>query len=135
MSDSQDETARFADDLVPSDTHPLSPEDQAAIAALPKNSALLIALRGPATGSKFLLDQDLNLAGRFPNADVFLDDVTVSRRHVEFARSPQGFILRDLGSMNGTYVNGSRVDQADLKPGDEILIGKYRLTFFAGGQS
>jgi pSer/pThr/pTyr-binding forkhead associated (FHA) protein len=132
MSQPHDETARFSGDLLASDTPTLSPEEQAAIAALPKNSALLIAQRGPSIGSRFLLDDDTSVAGRHPNADIFLDDVTVSRRHVEFSRSGVNFSLRDMGSMNGTYLNGARVDQNDLKTGDEIQIGKYHLTFFAG---
>jgi pSer/pThr/pTyr-binding forkhead associated (FHA) protein len=132
MSQPHDETARFSGDLLASDAPTLSPEEQAAIAALPKNSALLIAQRGPSIGSRFLLDDDLSVAGRHPNADIFLDDVTVSRRHVEFSRIGAEFSLRDMGSMNGTYLNGARVDQNDLKTGDEIQIGKYHLTFFAG---
>jgi pSer/pThr/pTyr-binding forkhead associated (FHA) protein len=132
MSQPHDETARFSGDLLASDAPTLSPEEQVAIAALPKSSALLIAQRGPSIGSRFLLGDDTSVAGRHPNADIFLDDVTVSRRHVEFSRSGVNFSLRDMGSMNGTYLNGTRVDQNDLKTGDEIQIGKYHLTFFAG---
>lgn len=133
MSQPQDETARFAEDIIPKDSQTLSPEEQAAIAALPQNSALLIAQRGPSAGSRFLLDADVTVAGRHPNADIFLDDVTVSRRHVEFVRSNGGFEIRDLGSMNGTYLNGARVDGSALVNGDVVQIGKYHLTFFAGG--
>lgn len=133
MSQPQDETARFAEDIIPKDSQTLSPEEQAAIAALPQNSALLIAQRGPSAGSRFLLDADVTVAGRHPNADIFLDDVTVSRRHVEFVRSNGGFEIRDLGSMNGTYLNGARVDGSVLVNGDVVQIGKYHLTFFAGG--
>jgi pSer/pThr/pTyr-binding forkhead associated (FHA) protein len=132
MIQPQDETARFAEDIIPKDTQ-LSAEEQSAISALPKNSALLIAQRGPSSGSRFLLDQDLTLAGRHPNADIFLDDVTVSRRHVEFVRSNAGFEVRDLGSMNGTYLNGERVDTSILSSGDVVQVGKYHLTFFVGG--
>jgi len=132
MDQPHDETARFAEDIVPKDTQTLSNEEQAAIAALPKNSALLIAQRGPSAGSRFLLDDDVSIAGRHPNADVFLDDVTVSRKHVEFVRSASGFRINDLGSMNGTYLNGSRVDSAELSNGDVVQVGKYHLTFFAG---
>ena len=133
MSQPQDETARFAEDIIPKDSQTLSPEEQAAIAALPQNSALLIAQRGPSAGSRFLLDADVTVAGRHPNADIFLDDVTVSRRHVEFFLSNGGFEIRDLGSMNGTYLNGARVDGSVLVNGDVVQIGKYHLTFFAGG--
>ena len=133
MIQPQDETARFAEDIIPKDTQTLGPEEQAAIAALPNNSALLIAQRGPSSGSRFLLDQDLTVAGRHPNADIFLDDVTVSRRHVEFVRSGKSFEMRDLGSMNGTYLNGSRADGSVLSSGDVVQIGKYHLTFYLGG--
>lgn len=132
MSQPHDETARFSGDLLASDAPSLSPEEQSAIAALPANSALLIAQRGPSVGSRFLLDKDLSVAGRHPNADIFLDDVTVSRRHVEFSRNPSGFLMKDMGSMNGTYLNGSRAEQSQLSTGDEIQIGKYHLTYFAG---
>ncbi len=128
---SSDETARFAEDLVPQDSDSLSPEEQSAVSALPAGSALLIVRRGAGVGSRFLLDQDLTVAGRHPDADIFLDDVTVSRKHAEFIRSGNRFSVTDLGSMNGTYADGSRVDSADLSHGDEVQIGKFRMTFFA----
>ncbi|MCF8524344.1 MAG: FHA domain-containing protein [Aquiluna sp.] len=128
---SSDETARFAEDLVPQDSDSLSPEELSAVSALPAGSALLIVRRGAGVGSRFLLDQDLTVAGRHPDADIFLDDVTVSRKHAEFIRSGNGFSVTDLGSMNGTYAVGSRVDSADLSHGDEVQIGKFRMTFFA----
>ncbi len=128
---SSDETARFAEDLVPQDSDSLSPEEQSAVSALPAGSALLIVRRGAGVGSRFLLDQDLTVAGRHPDADIFLDDVTVSRKHAEFIRSGNRFSVTDLGSMNGTYAVGSRVDSADLSHGDEVQIGKFRMTFFA----
>ncbi|OMH24247.1 FHA domain-containing protein [Tersicoccus phoenicis] len=108
----------------------LSPEEQASIEALPGGSALLIAHQGPNAGARFLLDQSVTTAGRHPNADIFLDDVTVSRRHVEFRRTDDGFDLVDSRSLNGTYVNGDRVDRARLTSGDEVRIGKFRLTFY-----
>jgi len=128
---SSDETARFAEDLVPQDSDSLSPEEQSAVSALPAGSAILIVRRGAGVGSRFLLDQDLTVAGRHPDADIFLDDVTVSRKHAEFIRSGNRFSVTDLGSMNGTYADGSRVDSADLSHGDEVQIGKFRMTFFA----
>ncbi|WP_374104655.1 FHA domain-containing protein [Streptomyces sp. GESEQ-4] len=110
----------------------LSPEAQAAVDALPLGSALLVVRRGPNSGSRFLLDSDLTTAGRHPQSDIFLDDVTVSRRHVEFRRSPDGsFTVADVGSLNGTYVNRERIDQVALSNGDEVQIGKYRLVFYA----
>ncbi len=113
----------------------LSPEAQAAVDALPLGSALLVVRRGPNSGSRFLLDADLTTAGRHPQSDIFLDDVTVSRRHVEFRRSPDGsFTVADVGSLNGTYVNRERIDQVALSTGDEVQIGKYRLVFYASRQ-
>ncbi|WP_283249788.1 FHA domain-containing protein [Streptomyces sp. TS71-3] len=109
----------------------LSPEAQAAVDALPIGSALLIVRRGPNSGSRFLLDGDLTTAGRHPQSDIFLDDVTVSRRHVEFRRGSDGaFTVADVGSLNGTYVNRERIDSAPLAGGDEVQIGKYRLVFY-----
>ncbi|MGW0792858.1 FHA domain-containing protein [Streptomyces sp. NPDC002911] len=110
----------------------LSPEAQVAVDALPAGSALLVVRRGPNSGSRFLLDGDLTTAGRHPQSDIFLDDVTVSRRHVEFHRSPEGsFTVGDVGSLNGTYVNRERIDSVALTNGDEVQIGKYRLVFYA----
>ena len=125
-----DETARFADDLVASQPPTLTPEEASAVAALPVGSALLVVHRGPNLGSRFLLDQDISFAGRHPEADIFLDDVTVSRKHAEFVRVGQSFTVRDLGSMNGIFVNGERVEAANLESGSEVLIGKFRLTFY-----
>ncbi|MEU5015424.1 FHA domain-containing protein [Streptomyces sp. NPDC021749] len=110
----------------------LSPEAQAAVDALPLGSALLIVRRGPNSGSRFLLDSELTTAGRHPQSDIFLDDVTVSRRHVEFRRGSDGlFTVADVGSLNGTYVNRERIDSVALNNGDEVQIGKYRLVFYA----
>ncbi|MFC5723339.1 FHA domain-containing protein [Streptomyces gamaensis] len=108
----------------------LSPEAQAAVDALPLGSALLVVRRGPNSGSRFLLDGELTTAGRHPQSDIFLDDVTVSRRHVEFRRVQGGFTVTDVGSLNGTYVNRERIDSAALSNGDEVQIGKYRLVFY-----
>ncbi|MFI1488477.1 FHA domain-containing protein [Streptomyces sp. NPDC020747] len=110
----------------------LSPEAQAAVDALPLGSALLVVRRGPNSGSRFLLDGELTTAGRHPQSDIFLDDVTVSRRHVEFRRVSDGsFTVADVGSLNGTYVNRERIDSVPLSNGDEVQIGKYRLVFHA----
>jgi pSer/pThr/pTyr-binding forkhead associated (FHA) protein len=108
----------------------LSSADQAAVDSLPPGSALLVVRRGPNSGSRFLLDSDTTTAGRHPSSDIFLDDVTVSRRHAEFNRSRGGFVVRDVGSLNGTYLNRERIDEATLSGGDEVQIGKYRLVFY-----
>ena len=98
---------------------------------LPEGQALLVVKRGPNAGARFLLDQETTTAGRHPEADIFLDDVTVSRRHAEFRKNGDTFEVVDVGSLNGTYVNRERVDDAALRTGDEIQIGKFRLTFYA----
>jgi hypothetical protein len=110
----------------------LTTEEEAAVLALPAGSALLVAHSGPNHGARFLLDQDVTTAGRHPEADIFLDDVTVSRKHVEFRRTGEGFTVVDSGSLNGTYVNNDRVDSLALRTGDEVQIGKFRLTYYAG---
>jgi pSer/pThr/pTyr-binding forkhead associated (FHA) protein len=102
---------------------------QRAIDALAPGSALLVVKRGPNAGSRFLLDQDVTTVGRHQDSDIFLDDVTVSRRHVEFRRDGSGFAVYDVGSLNGTYVNRERIDSAVLAGGDEVQIGKFRLIF------
>jgi pSer/pThr/pTyr-binding forkhead associated (FHA) protein len=109
----------------------LNPADAAAVDALPAGSALLVVQRGPGAGSRYLLDTDLSTVGRHPESDIFLDDITVSRRHVEFRRADGTFRVHDVGSLNGTYLNGDRVDDAELQSGDEVRIGKFRLIFFA----
>ncbi len=109
----------------------LNPEDAAAVDALPQGSALLVVQRGPGAGSRFLLDTETVTAGRHPDCEIFLDDVTVSRRHAEFTRTPEGFRVADVGSLNGTYVNRDRIDDVLLQGGDEVQIGKFRLVYFA----
>ncbi|RAY11108.1 hypothetical protein DPM19_31865 [Actinomadura craniellae] len=103
--------------------------EQVAVEALPPGTALLVVKRGPNAGSRFLLDKERTSAGRHPESDIFLDDVTVSRRHAEFYRHGGTFSVRDVGSLNGTYVNRERIDQAGLSGGDEVQIGKFRLVF------
>jgi pSer/pThr/pTyr-binding forkhead associated (FHA) protein len=109
----------------------LNDADAAAVDALPAGSALLVVQRGPSAGSRFLLDTDLVSAGRHPESEIFLDDVTVSRRHAEFRRGADGYTVADVGSLNGTYVNRDRIDEVSLQGGDEVQIGKYRLVYFA----
>lgn len=105
--------------------------DLAAADGLPPGTALLVVRRGPNAGSRFLLDSDLTTAGRHPDSDIFLDDVTVSRRHAEFYRHGNMFTVRDVGSLNGTYVNRERIEEAVLSGGDEVQVGKFRLVFMA----
>ena len=110
----------------------LSAQDQATVDALVPGTALLVVLRGPNTGARFLLDADEVSTGRHPDSDIFLDDVTVSRTHAKFRREADDFLVRDVGSLNGTYVNRERIEEATLKTGDEVQIGKFRLVFYAG---
>jgi hypothetical protein len=106
--------------------------DPASLETLPAGTALLVVKRGPNAGSRFLLDSDITTAGRHRDSDIFLDDVTVSRRHAEFYRYGDRFTVRDVGSLNGTYVNQERIEEAALIGGDEVQIGKFRLVFLTG---
>jgi pSer/pThr/pTyr-binding forkhead associated (FHA) protein len=110
----------------------LSPVDAAAVDALPAGSAMLVVQKGPSAGSRFLLDKEEVTAGRHNDSEIFLDDVTVSRRHAVFTREGAEFTVADAGSLNGTYVNRDRIDKVVLKDSDEVQIGKYRLVFFSG---
>lgn len=111
-------------------TKPLSEEDAAALRALPQSSAMLIVRRGPNEGSRFLLQTDTVTAGRHPDSDIFLDDITVSRHHARFTRGSEGWQVSDNGSLNGTYVRRALIDgPTTLQHGDEIQIGKFRFVF------
>ncbi|MFC6706897.1 FHA domain-containing protein [Flexivirga alba] len=113
----------------------LSSSDQATIDALRPGTALLLALRGPNSGARFLLDDAEVSVGRHPSSDIFLDDVTVSRRHAVFRRTDAGYAVTDIGSLNGTYVNGELVDSHDLTTRDEVMVGKFRLVFYGAPTS
>ncbi|WP_314537334.1 oxoglutarate dehydrogenase inhibitor Odhl [uncultured Corynebacterium sp.] len=101
----------------------------------PAGAAILIVKRGPNAGARFLLDQETTTAGRHPESDIFLDDVTVSRRHAEFRLNDGTFEVVDVGSLNGTYVNREPRNSQVLAIGDEIQIGKFRLVFIAGPEN
>jgi pSer/pThr/pTyr-binding forkhead associated (FHA) protein len=101
----------------------------AAAAALAHGSAMLVVKRGPNVGSKFILNQPVMTAGRHPVSDIFLDDITVSRRHAEFRNENGEFRVVDLGSLNGTYRNREAVDSAVLANGDVLQVGNVRLVF------
>jgi hypothetical protein len=110
----EDELDRYLDDLAP-------------------GLGLFVVRHGPNAGSSYRLDNDTTTIGRHPDSDVFLDDITVSRRHVRIDRDSEGYVLHDVGSLNGTYVNRKRVDQMRLRHGDEVQVGRYRLSFVLGG--
>ena len=100
---------------------------------LPESMGMLVVKRGPNAGSKFVLDAEVTRAGRHPDSEIFLDDITVSRRHAEIVRNDGGYSLKDVGSLNGTYLNRERIEGAvPLRNGDELQIGKFKLVFFSG---
>jgi pSer/pThr/pTyr-binding forkhead associated (FHA) protein len=124
-----DTTVTFAPAELESDLEEeihISPEE------LEGGRGVLVVKRGPNAGSKFFLDTDVTQIGRHPDSDIFLDDITVSRRHAEIRRNDSTFGLHDVGSLNGTYVNRERVEKAELRSGDEIQIGKFKLVFLTG---
>lgn len=97
---------------------------------LPPGTGLLVVVRGPNAGSRYLLDRDATTVGRHPDSHVFLDDVTVSRHHARVDREQDdAFVLHDLGSLNGTYLGGERVDRRHLRAGDELQVGRFKLVF------
>lgn len=117
--------------LLPGDAALDSPEDEVTVALddLPEGTGMLLVKRGPNVGSRFVLDAEVTRAGRHPDSEIFLDDITVSRRHAEFVRQGGGYVLRDTGSLNGTYVNRERIEEAVLNNGDEVQVGKFKLVF------
>lgn len=97
---------------------------------LPSEVGVLIVRAGGQAGARFPLSEDITRLGRHPDSEISLDDITVSRRHAEIERTPDGYVVSDAGSLNGTYVNQERVDRIVLRHGDELQIGKFRLVFF-----
>ncbi len=105
------------------------------IAELPTGVGMLVVRRGPNAGSRYLLEDAETSAGRHPDSDIFLDDITVSRRHAVVARRDGGYRVTDVGSLNGTYVNHERRDEGPLVHGDELQIGRFVLLFVVGAAS
>lgn len=103
------------------------------VGELPMETGVLIVRAGAQAGSRFALDADLTRLGRHPDSEISLDDITVSRRHADIERTPEGYVVSDAGSLNGTYVNQERTDTVMLRHGDELQIGKFRLVFFERG--
>jgi pSer/pThr/pTyr-binding forkhead associated (FHA) protein len=107
-----------------------------ALDDLPEGVGMLLVKRGPGAGSRFILDEDVISAGRHPDSDIFLDDVTVSRRHAEVVRTASGYSLRDTGSLNGTYLNRERIErEVALANGDELQVGRFKLIFLTSAGS
>lgn len=128
-----DATSTISIPAFDTDTEEMGPDDVSAVENLPAGSALLLVQRGPSAGARFLLNTEKITVGRHPDSEIFLDDITVSRRHATFTRASDGYQVADLGSLNGTYVNRDRIDDTiTLAGGDEVQIGKYRLIYFAG---
>jgi pSer/pThr/pTyr-binding forkhead associated (FHA) protein len=98
--------------------------------------ASLIVRSGSQAGDAFALDDQLTRLGRHPDSEISLDDITVSRRHAEVERTDAGYVVRDAGSLNGTYLNAERIDdEVVLHQGDELQVGKFRLVFFERADS
>ena len=120
-------TSVRTDDLYKS----LSADQQEVVNKLPKDVGILLVLSGAGIGGRYLLDSDETKVGRDINNEICLDDITVSRSHALISKS-DGYTVKDLGSLNGTYVNAVVVRESKINPGDEVQIGKYHLTLFVG---
>lgn len=131
LSDSQDNTASF--EAIAS-----APETMSTASGLVReihiSEPVLFVTKGPNEGELFELGKTAMTLGRDPDSNVFLDDITVSRKHAQIYLKDGHYVLEDTGSLNGTYLNQERVETAALQRGDEIQIGKYRMTFLAGAE-
>lgn len=110
------------------------PELIEVLNALAEGSAMLVSLIGPGKGARYLLEPEVTQIGRATTNEIFLDDVTVSRKHAQVLKREKNYFLQDLGSLNGTYLNGELISEKPLNDGDELQIGKYRMHFFKGGK-
>jgi hypothetical protein len=108
-------------------------EINVAVGELAAGAGVLVVKRGPDVGAKYVLGDEITRVGRHPESEIFLDDITVSRRHAEFMRRGHEYVVKDVGSLNGTYVNRERIDEATLASGDEVQIGKFKLLFLSTG--
>ena len=114
-------------------TQSYTPEEEADVEARRdiEGPALVIRAGGGRAGEHFALEQERTTIGRSPDCDIFLDDVTVSRRHAIALKQGDAFVIEDQGSLNGTFLNRRRIESAELSDDDELQIGKYRLVFLA----
>lgn len=106
--------------------------DDVDVAQSPDDLAGFVVKRGPKAGSRYGLDEPVVTIGRHPDSSIFLDDITVSRRHAEVRRVGITYEVADVGSLNGTYVNRQRIEAAALEDGDELQVGKFKLVFLRG---
>jgi len=131
LADGDDATITLhpTDEAEAAEEHP-----DVTLVEVPHGAGVLVVTRGPNIGTRYLLADSVVRAGRHPESDIFLDDITVSRRHVEITPEDGGaYSLRDVGSLNGTYVNRERIDEVQLSPGDEVQIGKFKLVYLVAG--
>lgn len=129
---SREVTGKIPVDRLQENLTQLNDEEREIVSKLSPQDGMLIVHRGPSKGARFLLT-DIATIGRSPESEVFLDDVTVSRKHAIVSRmQDKVFHLKDLGSLNGTYVNGYSTLEVQLSSGDEIQIGKFHMLFFGG---
>ncbi len=96
------------------------------------HEGLFVVLHGPKAGARYALDSDVVTMGRHPNSVIFLDDISVSRRHAEVRRVGSRYSVRDVGSLNGTYIERQRVDEHELADGEVLQIGRFKLVFVHG---
>lgn len=112
-----------------------APEREAAVEDEAIEGPVLVVRKGPEVGERFYIDKPELTIGRDPEADIFLNDVTISRHHASLSLVGEKVLVRDAGSLNGTYVNGVCVDSAELQHGDALQIGRFQMIFIAGGTS
>ncbi|HEY7582646.1 MAG TPA: FHA domain-containing protein [Acidimicrobiia bacterium] len=115
---------------LPDPEHPLTPDEAASVDGI--SGWALVVEKGPRTGMTFVLNEGTTAVGRQPDSEILLDDVTVSRQHCQFTVTVDELAVEDLGSTNGTYVNETRVDQASLNPGDQVIIGRFQFLVARG---
>ena len=132
-ADTDTTTITFATETDPEAAETPVPGVEVDLSDVPVGTGVLVVTRGEAAGSRILLDLPTTSAGRHPDSDIFLDDITVSRRHAEIVRAGDDYRVRDAGSLNGTYVNRERIEEAPLTHGDVLQIGKYKLHFLVAG--
>ncbi len=133
LADGDDATITLQTVQATEEAEPSEPHPDVTLVEVPHGAGVLVVTRGPNLGARHLLGDGVVKAGRHPESDIFLDDITVSRRHAEISPVDGGYKVRDVGSLNGTYVNRERIDEAQLAPGDELQIGKFKLVYLVAG--